>query len=107
MSKLENHEQKLLESIESDEWRSVPDREAEVSRYREYASATFNSSSTPGLYVCIVSLPVACAFVVVLALSSDSFVFYYTTTMYFLANLGCTVLYLMISFGVVPMSAFA
>ena len=41
MSKLENDEQKLLTSVESDEWRSVPDREAEVSRYRGYASATF------------------------------------------------------------------
>ena len=41
MSKLENDEQKLLKSVESDEWRSIPDREAEISRYRGYASATF------------------------------------------------------------------
>jgi predicted DNA binding CopG/RHH family protein len=41
MSKLEKDEKKLLDSVESGEWRSVPDREAEVSRYREYAAATF------------------------------------------------------------------
>ena len=41
MSKLKNNEQELLESFEAGEWQSVPDREAEVSRYREYATATF------------------------------------------------------------------
>jgi len=41
MSKLKNEERELLESVEADEWRSVPDRKAEVSRYQEYAATTF------------------------------------------------------------------
>jgi predicted DNA binding CopG/RHH family protein len=41
MSKLEKDEKELLESVEGGEWRSVTDREAEVTRYREYAAATF------------------------------------------------------------------
>jgi len=41
MSKLKKEEQELLESVEAGEWQSVADREAEVSRYREYAAATF------------------------------------------------------------------
>ena len=41
MSKLKKSERELLESVESGEWRSVPGREAEVSRYQEYAAATF------------------------------------------------------------------
>ncbi|MCP4896037.1 MAG: antitoxin [bacterium] len=41
MSKLKKDERELLESVEADEWRSVPDQKAEVSRYREYAAATF------------------------------------------------------------------
>ena len=41
MSKLKEEERELLESVESGEWKSVPDREAEVSRYRDYAAATF------------------------------------------------------------------
>jgi len=41
MSKLKKDERELLESVESGEWQSVPDRETEVSRYREYAAATF------------------------------------------------------------------
>ena len=41
MSKLEKDEKNLLDSVESGEWQSVPDREAEVSRYQEYATATF------------------------------------------------------------------
>jgi len=41
MSKLKKDEKELLESVEGGEWRSVPDREAEVTRYREYAAATF------------------------------------------------------------------
>jgi predicted DNA binding CopG/RHH family protein len=41
MSKLKKDERELLKSVESGEWESVPDREAEVSRYREYAAATF------------------------------------------------------------------
>ena len=41
MSKLKKDEKKLLDSVESGEWRSVPDREAEVSRYQEYAASTF------------------------------------------------------------------
>ena len=41
MSKLKKDEKELLESVEGGEWRSVPDREAKVTRYREYAAATF------------------------------------------------------------------
>jgi predicted DNA binding CopG/RHH family protein len=41
MSKLKKDEKKLLDSVESGEWRSVPDREREISRYQEYAAATF------------------------------------------------------------------
>jgi predicted DNA binding CopG/RHH family protein len=41
MSKLKKDEKELLDSVESGEWRSVPDREVEVSRYQEYAAATF------------------------------------------------------------------
>jgi predicted DNA binding CopG/RHH family protein len=41
MSRLKSDEKNLLDSVESGEWRSVPDREAEVSRYQEYAAATF------------------------------------------------------------------
>ncbi len=41
MSKLKKDEQELLESVEAGEWQSAPDREGDVSRYREYAAATF------------------------------------------------------------------
>jgi predicted DNA binding CopG/RHH family protein len=41
MSKLKKEEKELLDSVEAGEWRSVPDREAEVARYQEYAAATF------------------------------------------------------------------
>jgi predicted DNA binding CopG/RHH family protein len=41
MSKLKKDERELLESVEAGEWRSVSDRDLEVSRYQEYATATF------------------------------------------------------------------
>ena len=41
MSQLEKDERELLESVEAGEWRSVRDSAAEVSRYQEYAAATF------------------------------------------------------------------
>ena len=41
MSKLEKDEKELLDSVEAGEWRSVPDRERELARYRDYAAATF------------------------------------------------------------------
>ena len=41
MSDLEKDERELLKSVESGEWKSVPDRDAELSRYRDYAAATF------------------------------------------------------------------
>lgn len=41
MSELEKEERELLESVEAGEWRSVADRDAAGSRYREYATATF------------------------------------------------------------------
>ena len=41
MGKPKTTDRELLESFEAGEWRPVPDREAEVSRYRRYAKATF------------------------------------------------------------------
>lgn len=41
MSGEEQQDQQLLESFERDEWRSIPDREAEIERYKGYALATF------------------------------------------------------------------
>lgn len=41
MTKLSKEERELLESVEAGEWKSVPDRENELARYREYAEATF------------------------------------------------------------------
>lgn len=41
MSKLEKDEKAPLDSVEAGEWRSAPDREREVARYRDYAAATF------------------------------------------------------------------
>ena len=41
MGKPKDADRDLLESFEAGEWRSVPDREAELSRYRGYAKATF------------------------------------------------------------------
>ncbi len=41
MSKLKKDERELLESVEAGEWRTVSDRDVEISRYQEYAAATF------------------------------------------------------------------
>lgn len=41
MDKLAKDERELLDSVEAGEWRSVPDREKELERYRECAAATF------------------------------------------------------------------
>ena len=41
MPELDQEEQELLESFEKDDWRSIPEREPEIKRYREYARATF------------------------------------------------------------------
>ena len=41
MSTLKKDERELLESVEAGEWRSISNRDAEVSRYQEYATATF------------------------------------------------------------------
>ena len=41
MVRLHPDEQQLLESFERYEWRSVPNREEEIQRYRRYAKATF------------------------------------------------------------------
>ena len=41
MTKLEKSERELLESVESGEWRTVPGKDLELDRYREYARATF------------------------------------------------------------------
>ncbi len=40
MSDLEKDERELLKSVESGEWKSVSDRDAELSRYRDYAAAS-------------------------------------------------------------------
>ncbi len=34
-------DQEILESVENDEWQPVEDLDGELSRYREYAAATF------------------------------------------------------------------
>lgn len=44
MNRLKKDEQELLESVEGGEWRSVPQREEEMSRFQEYASATFKKN---------------------------------------------------------------
>jgi len=36
-----DEEKEILESYEADEWQSVENREREISKYQEYASATF------------------------------------------------------------------
>lgn len=41
MAKLDKEERELLKSVEAGEWKSVRNREREVSRYQEYAKATF------------------------------------------------------------------
>jgi predicted DNA binding CopG/RHH family protein len=41
MAKIEKTERELLRSVESGEWRSVPQMDSELKRYREYARATF------------------------------------------------------------------
>ena len=38
---LSNDEKDILESYDSDEWQSVKSKESEISKYQEYASATF------------------------------------------------------------------
>ena len=39
--KLDAEEKELLESVENDEWLSVPDSESRAGRYQAYAKATF------------------------------------------------------------------
>ena len=41
MAKLDKEERELLKSVETGEWRSVREKDREVSRYQEYAKATF------------------------------------------------------------------
>ena len=41
MARPDQEERDLLESFERDEWKSIPERDLEIGRYREYASATF------------------------------------------------------------------
>ena len=41
MPELSKNEREILESVEAGEWKSLPDREAEGQRYRDYAGATF------------------------------------------------------------------
>lgn len=41
MGRLTHEEQELLESIDQGEWRSIKKRAKEITRYREYARATF------------------------------------------------------------------
>ena len=38
---LSNEEKDILETYEADEWQSAGNRKAEISKYQEYASATF------------------------------------------------------------------
>ena len=41
MPKLDDEERELLRSFEAGEWRSVPDKDQEMGRYRGYARETF------------------------------------------------------------------
>ncbi len=41
MAKLDQEERDLLESVESDEWKPVSGKDAELARYKDYARATF------------------------------------------------------------------
>ncbi len=41
MSKLDQEEKEILEAFERGELKSVPNKEAELKRHREYAAATF------------------------------------------------------------------
>ena len=38
--KLSNEEKEIIESVERDEWRRIPDFENEVTRYQDYARST-------------------------------------------------------------------
>lgn len=40
MAKLDKEEKELLRSVEAGEWRSIPNKEAAIKRYREAARAT-------------------------------------------------------------------
>jgi len=41
MPKLDDEERELLRSFEGGEWKSVPDKDQEIRRYRGYARETF------------------------------------------------------------------
>ena len=49
--KLDQEERALLESFEAGEWRSVPDKDAEIERYRTYAQATFRKDRRVNLRI--------------------------------------------------------
>lgn len=44
MSRVDKEERELRRSVEADEWQSVRDRQQEISRYSEYAKATFRKN---------------------------------------------------------------
>ena len=39
--KLKKEEKELLDSVENDEWKTIPDFKKESKRYQDYANATF------------------------------------------------------------------
>jgi len=39
--KLQKEEKELLDSVENDEWETIPDLQKETKRYQDYAKATF------------------------------------------------------------------
>ena len=39
--KLQKEEKELLNSVENDEWKTIPDFQKETKRYQDYAKATF------------------------------------------------------------------
>ncbi len=45
MARLDSEEQKILESLERDEWRPVGNREKELERYQGYARETFKKDA--------------------------------------------------------------
>ena len=41
MAKMSTEEREVLRAVEADEWRPVRDKKGEISRYSDYATATF------------------------------------------------------------------
>jgi predicted DNA binding CopG/RHH family protein len=51
MIKLDKEEREILKSVESGEWRSIPNLEKEKKRYQGYARATFRKDKRVNIRV--------------------------------------------------------